>query len=202
MKHLYISEILLLSQKEKKARKVQFDPKRTLIHGKNHTGKSSLIKSIYWALGAEPLFNQKFKNTNFSALLKFEIDGTKYSILRDSKLFGLYNNNDELIKKFTSVTKELGPYLGKLLNFQPLFQNQQSNFIVPPPAYLFLPYYIDQDSSWSESWSSFKKLRQIKDYRNQSIYYHSGIRPNEYYSTKKEIQEFIQIIEETDKEKI
>ncbi|WP_428740173.1 hypothetical protein [Tenacibaculum sp.] len=200
MKNLYISEIQLLSQKEKKARKVQFDQKRTLIHGKNHTGKSSLIKSIYWALGAEPLFNQKFKNTNVSALLKFELDGTKYSILRDGKLFGFYDQNGVLIKKFTSVTNELGPYFGKLFNFQPLFQNQKSEFIVPPPAYLFLPYYIDQDSSWSKSWESFKQLQQIKDYRNQSIYYHSGIRPNEYYSTKKEIQEFIQIIEETDKE--
>ncbi|MDP3466690.1 MAG: hypothetical protein Q8S11_00045 [Daejeonella sp.] len=201
MKNLYISEIQLLSQKEKKAKKVLFDRKRTLIHGKNHTGKSSLIKSIYWALGAEPLFNQKFKNTNVSAFLKFEIDGTKYSILRDGKLFGFYNENGDLVKKFTSVTNELGPYLGELFNFQPLFQNQKSEFIVPPPAYLFLPYYVDQDSSWSKSWESFKQLQQIKDYRNQSIYYHSGIRPNEYFTTKKEIQEFIQIIEETDKEK-
>lgn len=200
MKNLYISEILLLSQKEKKARKAQFHPNRTLIHGKNHTGKSSLIKSIYWALGAEPLFNQKFKNTNVSALLKFEVDGVKYSILRDGKLFGFYDRNGDLIEKFTSVTKELAPFLGKLFDFHPLFQNKSSEFIVPPPAYLFLPYYIDQDSSWSKSWDSFKNLQQIKDYRNSSIYYHSGIRPNEYYSTKKEIQEFIQIIAATDKE--
>jgi chromosome segregation ATPase len=201
MKNLYISEIQLFSQKEKKGRKVQFDPKRTLIHGKNHTGKSSLIKSIYWALGAEPLFNQKFKNANVSALLKFAIDGTQYSILRDGKLFGFYDNTGELVKKFTSVTNELGPFLSKLFNFQPLFQNQISEFITPPPAYLFLPYYIDQDYSWSKSWVSFRNLQQIKDYRNQSIYYHSGIRPNDYYSTRKEIQEFIQIIEETDKER-
>lgn len=200
MKKLYISEIQLLSQKEKKARKVQFDQRRTLIHGKNHTGKSSLIKSIYWAFGAEPLFNQKFKNTNVSAFVKFEIDSTKYSILRDGKLFGFYDSDGNLLNKFTSITKELGPFLGKLFDFQPLFQNTNSEFIIPPPAFLFLPYYIDQDSSWSKSWDSFKQLQQIKDYRTQSIYYHSGIRPNEYYSTKKEIQEFIQIIEETDKE--
>lgn len=200
MKNLYISEIQLLSQKEKKARKIQFDPKRTLIHGKNHTGKSSLIKSIYWTLGAEPLFNQKFKDANISSYLKFRIDDVGYSILRDGKLFGLYNNEGSLIKKFTSITNELGPYLGKLFDFQPLFQNQHSEFVIPPPAYLYLPFYIDQDSSWSKSWDSFKNLQQFKDYRNQSIFYHSGIRPNEYYTTKQEIQEFIQIIEETDKE--
>ena len=109
MKNLCISEIQLLCQKEKKARKVQFDPNRTLIHGKNHTGKSSLIKSIYWSLGAEPLFNQSFKNANVSALLKFKVDGIKYSILRDGKLFGFYNQEGELIKKFTSITNDLGP---------------------------------------------------------------------------------------------
>src|SRR5690606_26243815 len=111
-----------------------------------------------------------------------------------------YDSDGNLLHKFTSITKELGPFLGKLFDFQPLFQNKKSEFIIPPPAFLFLPYYIDQDSSWSKSWDSFKQLQHIKDYRTQSIYYHSGIRPNEYYSTKKEIQEFIQIIEETDKE--
>ncbi|MEK6480911.1 hypothetical protein WJR50_25440 [Catalinimonas sp. 4WD22] len=158
------------------------------------------MKSIYWTLGAEPLFNQKFKNANVSALLKFAIDGVEYSMLRDEKLFGLYNQNGELIKRFTSVTKELAPYFGKMFSFQPLFQNQKSKFIIPPPAYLFLPYYVDQDYSWSKSWYSFKNLQQIKDYRTQSIFFHSGIRPNEYYNTKQEIQEYIQIIEETDRE--
>jgi hypothetical protein len=200
MKKLFISEIQLLSQKEKKARKIQFEKRRTLIHGKNHTGKSSLIKSIYWAFGTEPLFNQKFKNGNVSALVKFHIDSSSYSILREGKLFGLFDANGDLIKKFTSVSNELAPYLGNLFDFQPKFQNQANKFVIPPPAHLFLPYYIDQDASWSKSWDSFKQLQQIKDYRNQGISYHSGIRPNEYYNTKEEIQEFIGIIEETDRE--
>ena len=184
MKKLFISEILLLSQKEKKAKRVEFDRHRTLIYGKNHTGKSSLMKSIYWTFGAEPLFNVKFKGANITSLVKFELDNEKYQIIRDGKRFSIYDKNNNQLGIFDSVTKELGPFLSNLFDFKPLFQSHKSGFIIPPPAYLLLPFYVDQDESWSKSWSSFKSLQQIKDYRNQCINYHSGIRPNEYYQTK------------------
>lgn len=200
MKKLYISEILLLSQKEKKAKRVSFDKHRTLIYGKNHTGKSSLIKSIYRTFGAEPILNQKFKNANVVSLVKFELDGEKFQILRDGKRFSIYDSNNIQLGIFDSVTNELAPFLSKLFDFTPLFQSQNSGFITPPPAYLLLPYYVDQDESWSKSWSSFKSLQQIKGYRNQCIFYHSGIRPNKYYETKKEIDIYLRTIEETDKE--
>jgi len=201
MKNLYISEILLLSQKEKKARRITFDKHRTLIHGKNHTGKSSLIKSIYKTFGAEPLINAKFENANVISCVKFELDEVKYQIIRDGKKFGIYDSQNVLIRTFSSVTNELGPFLSELFDFKPLFQSQKSGFIIPPPAFLLLPFYIDQDESWTKSWASFKNLQQIKDYRNQSIFYHSGIRPNNYFETKKEIDVFIKLIEETDKER-
>src|SRR5690606_28699939 len=60
---------------------------------------------------------------------------------------------------------------------------------------------IDQDESWSKSWNSFKNLMQIKDFRNQCINYHSGIKPNSYFETKSEIDTYTTLIEETDKEK-
>ncbi len=201
MKNLYISELLLLSQKEKKAKRVVFDRKRTLIHGKNHTGKSSLIKSIYRTFGAEPLLNPKFKDSNSVSLVKFEFNGDKYQILRDGKRFAIYDGTDNELARFDSVTNELAPYLGRLFNFTPLFPNTQGSFIIPPPAYQLLPFYVDQDESWNKSWFSFRSLQQIKGYREHCISFHSGTRPNEYYNTKKEIQEYIKIIEETDKEK-
>lgn len=200
MKNLSISEILLLSLKEKKARRVLFDQNRTLIHGGNHTGKSSLIKSIYKTFGAEPLMHPKFVSANVTSCVRFQVDSRKFQLIRDGKIFGLFDGSGNRIEVFTSVTKELGPYLARLLDFNPLFQSKNLGFITPPPAFLFLPYYIDQDESWSKSWASFKQLQQIKDHRTQCIYYHSGIRPNEYFHTKKEIQDYIKIIEETDKE--
>ena len=47
MKNLRFQSLILLSRKEKAARRIAFDPKATLILGENDTGKSSLIKAIY-----------------------------------------------------------------------------------------------------------------------------------------------------------
>lgn len=162
MKNLYISEILLLSQKEEKARKIKFDKHRTLIHGKNHTGKSSLIKSIYKTFGAEPLFNSKFESANVISCVKFEINNVEYQIIRDGKKFAIYDYQSKLIKTFNSVTNELGPFLSELFDFKPLFQSHNRGFIIPPPAYLLLPFYVDQDESWTKSWASFKIYNKLK----------------------------------------
>ena len=54
MKNLKFQSLLLLSKKERAARKIVFDPKATLILGENDTGKSSLIKAIYATFGADP----------------------------------------------------------------------------------------------------------------------------------------------------
>lgn len=200
MRNLYISEVLLLSEKDKKAKKIKLDRKRTLIYGKNDTGKSSLIKSIYRTFGAETTINSKFSKSNVVSSVKFSLDDNSYQIIRDGKRYAIFKS-DELIRVCDSVTNDLAPFFSELFDFKPLFQTKQNNFILPPPAFLLLPYYIDQDESWSKSWNSFKNLMYIKDYRNQCINYHSGIRPNSYFETKKEIDSFVSIIEETDKEK-
>ena len=54
MKSLQLENMLLVSHREKKARKIDFDPEVTVIKGENDTGKSSVIKSIQTAFGASP----------------------------------------------------------------------------------------------------------------------------------------------------
>ena len=47
MRNFRFESICLLSQSEQRARKVTFDRRLNLIVGRNHTGKSSLIKSLF-----------------------------------------------------------------------------------------------------------------------------------------------------------
>ncbi|WP_332023026.1 hypothetical protein [Kaistella sp.] len=141
MKNLYISEVLLLSEKDKKAKKINLDKKRTLIFGKNDTGKSSLIKSIYRTFGAETTINSKFAKSNVISSVKFSLDDISYQIIRDQKRFAIFRSN-ELIKICDSVTNELAPFFSELFNFKPLFQSKNNNFIVPPPAFLLLPFIL------------------------------------------------------------
>lgn len=201
MKKFVLSEILLLSTVEKKAKKVKFNPKRTLIYGGNGTGKSCLIKSIYKTFGAAPVKDHpNWKQVNPISFVRFSIEGVNYSILKDGKYYAVFDMEDELIGSFQHVTTELAPFLADLFDFKIKLPNQKNELITPPPAFLFLPYYIDQDVSWQSNWSSFDKLGQIKSYREPIASYHTGLKPNDYYTTKGEIEQLKNNIKELDDE--
>lgn len=202
MKKFTLLEMQLLSISEKKAKKVSFDPIRTLILGMNETGKSSLIKSIYSAFGASAARQSgQWKEVNPIIFVRFKVDEDIYSILKDRKHYAIFDINNDIIEFFDSVTNALGPFLAKLFNFKLQLLNHQGELIIPPPAFLFLPFYVDQDSSWQESWKSFSNLSQIKKYKLPVIEYHTGLKANEYYETKGDLGLLESKIQELEKEK-
>ena len=203
MKKFILSEMLLLSTTEKKAKKVTFNQSRTIILGKNETGKSSLLKSIYSTFGATPAKqNAKWGKVSLVSMVIFQIDGVEYKILKDGKYYVIFDHNGDLLKIYDNVTNGLGPFLAELLDFKIKLPNQTGEMITPPPAFLFLPFYIDQDASLQEGWKSFANLSQIKNYKRSIIEYHTGVRPNEYYEITGEISKYEEIIQNLDKERL
>lgn len=185
MKNLIFRELLLISHSEKRARRIKFHPKVTIIKGGNDTGKSSVIKSIYAALGADSAkVHPKWKNAGVSLFLTFEVSGTTYKILRMGGKFTLFSKTNTLLGTYKKITSELAPKLADLFNFKLVLADRNQNEMVPPPAYLFVPFYIDQESSWSKAMSSFDRLQQIPKWRKDVTYYHTGIKPNEYYQLR------------------
>lgn len=190
MKKIILEEILLMSSTERKARRIQFNPKTTIIVGPNDTGKSCLLKSIYWTFGAEaPDIHPDWKKANVISVVKFSVEEEKYIILRNEKFFALFDKDSNLIGTYNSVTSELGPKLSEIFDFKIKLTSQNGNEITPPPAYYFLPFYIDQDSGWNQNWSSFTKLGQISNWRTPIIEYHTGIKTNEYYMINTKIDQ-------------
>ena len=189
MKGFTISEILLLSLPERAAIRIPIDPKRTIIIGSNDTGKSSLVKSIYQTFGAEPsITDSKWEKAAAIAAVKFSLDGEEYMVLRNEKIFSFFDQNGKLIKRFKGVMKGLNEYVANLFSFGLKLPNRKSQIITPPPAFYFLPFYIDQDKSWQSPWASFKGTGVIQgNWKDAISKYHTGIRPNEYYKTKGEI---------------
>lgn len=51
MKSLKLLETIIISKKEKTARKIIYGENINIIKGENSSGKSSVIKSIYYGLG-------------------------------------------------------------------------------------------------------------------------------------------------------
>ena len=182
MKRLRFEKLELLSSKEQKARLVEFHPDMTVIIGANDVGKSSIIKSLYWAFGAEPAkIHPSWVKAHVMAAVTFTVDDVPYKILRIFDSFGVFDGNGNLLLSTSQVTSELAPFIGQILNFGLIFTNRQGNPEIPPPAFAFLPFYIDQDGGWTKPLDSFSKLGQYTDFRKALLEFHTGILPNEYY---------------------
>lgn len=186
MTRLRFYEILLLSDVEKTAKQVKFPKLVTVIKGENDSGKSCLIKSLYTAFGATPnKVHPNWNKLNVVILVRFEIGGTQFCILKAGKQYSLFNAQDELIQGYTSITKGLGPAFAQLFDFQLQLTNSKTHEAEQAtPAFLFLPFYFDQDHSWVDSWDSFENLQQFTAYRPAIAAFHTGIKPNEYYKAK------------------
>ncbi|WP_051310560.1 hypothetical protein [Bradyrhizobium sp. Cp5.3] len=185
MKNLQLRRLLLLSEREKAARLMTFDPRRTVVLGDNDTGKSCLIKSIYAAFGADSAkINPTWKDAAVDTLVEFTVDGTPYSLLRSGNTFGLFDGDGAAIWVGSNVTTGIGPQIAKLLDFGLTLADRKGELQIPPPAYLFLPFYVDQDVSWVDNWSSFSNLLMFAGYRKDVANFHAGLRPNAYYQAK------------------
>lgn len=186
MKNLQFERLLLLSAREKAAQLVKFDPKTTVVMGENDTGKSCLIKSIYSAFGADPaIVNPTWRDAKVDILVEFMVDEASYRILRSGNNFGFYDGDGRVIWSGTGVTRGIGPELARLLSFELTLPDRSGNeLLVPPPAFLFLPFYVDQDVGWTSNWNSFANLTMFANHRKDMANFHAGLRPNEYYQAK------------------
>jgi len=182
MKNLRFENLALLSRRERKALEISFHPQLTVITGENDVGKSSVIKSLYWAFGgSSPKIHPTWARANVKALVTFTVDDERYRIFRDQSSFGVFNGNGELLLS-TNLVKELAPFLANLLNFKMVLTNRKTaEAEVPPPAFAFLPFYVDQDAGWVRPLDSFSNLSQYSDFRKDLLEFHTGILPNEYY---------------------
>ncbi|WP_068304499.1 ATP-binding protein [Pararhodobacter sp. CCB-MM2] len=192
MKKLIFESLELLSLKERRARRISFHPKMTVITGENDVGKSSVIKSIFWTLGAEAAkVHPNWVEANIKSLLTFTVDDVRYRALRERNGFSFFTDDGKLLIRANSVVKELAPFMAELLDFQLVLSNRVGEPEIPPPAYAFLPFYIDQDSGWAKPLESFANLTQYSAYKKPIIEFHTGIRPNEFYvleAAKRQIQ--------------
>lgn len=184
---MFFKDILIADVQKQSARYVSFQTGLNVITStENHVGKSSLIKSLYNTLGADVKFDSKWsKETKLSAV-SVDINGEGYRFVRFLKKFAIFKG-ELLILLTDAVTKELAPKLGELFNFSVyLAEKTNSNKIVQaPPAFTFMPYFIDQDMGWSELYGSFERLDQFsKSERAKSLFFHLGI----YTKTRIEYQ--------------
>ncbi|MDA8585787.1 hypothetical protein N9L47_05875 [Rhodobacteraceae bacterium] len=190
MKRLKFRKLWLLSDQEKRARVEDFSALTTAIVAGNELGKSSLAKSLYATLGADPgRTSDKWKDAKVETLLEFEIDRSVYFMLRQAGRYALFDEKAVLVWTGSSVVSDLAPKVSELLDFEVTLNRRGGQNAVPPPAFCFLPFYIDQEKGWNDTWASFSGLDMVSAYKTDLARYHTGIRPKEYYRSKAEKDE-------------
>lgn len=187
MKRLILKKLLIISQKNEEAKKIEFDDNLTIITGDNpngrtinRTGKSLAMKAIYYSLGAKlKKYTTNWESLQISTIVTFLYDGILYELYRDKNTFILHN--DDEIKFFASIS-ELTKYYVTFFDFhlKMKIKKDDENSVYAYPGAIFMPFYIDQDKGWSGSWDSFGDVFTGK-WKQEILLYHMGVRTKEYY---------------------
>ncbi|WP_421322983.1 hypothetical protein [Aeromonas veronii] len=186
MKGLQFQRLILVSDSKKLANQFEFPKRLNLITGKdNSIGKSTLVKNIFWALGCEPALDEEWKSNDVKALLHFSIDGVNHYVARHQNIIVL----DSI--RYNSIGGDYSEALAQLVKFKLKLPNRDDDteLQTPPPAFYFLPFYIDQRKSWNEPWESFEKLGQYKNWKSTVVKYHSGYIGQEHFEIEENICE-------------
>ena len=178
MSSMFFKNILIADVQKHTARFVPFQKGLNVITSyDNHVGKSSVIKSLYDALGAEVHFDPSWgKDTKLTAVT-IDVNNEEYRIVRFVRKYAILKGKG-LILLDDSVTKKLAPKLADIFDFSVYLaeKGESKRVVQAPPAFTFMPYYIDQDKGWSELYNSFERMEQFaKPERSKSLYFHLGL---------------------------
>ena len=189
MKGLQFQRLVLISDSKKSANQFEFPKRLNLVTGSdNSIGKSTLVKNLFWSLGCEPKFDEEWKSNDIKSILYFKVDKVEYIVSRykNSIRFGKV---DTVLNKYSKITGDFSRDLAKTVGFDLLLANKQDGLDCPPPAYYFLPFYIDQQKSWGEPWNSFENLGQYTRFKPNLIKYFCGYIKPAHFDIDEEIYE-------------
>ena len=184
---LVVSAITIIDLTNKEAKRIPFAPgKNLLTSSKNHLGKSVIMKSIFYTLGAEVYFPAPITKLNLLTYLDFSLDNHQYRVARfkntfsiycDRAFIGHYGSVDAFEQKISELFKLEINLVGK---------DVDGTIVRCPPAYYYLPYYIDQENGWAANSYSFDRMTQFDlPQRKNSYFFHLGVFDSSYVTITK-----------------
>jgi len=145
---MIIKKLIIADYKDKEANVFDFESTANIIIADGNTqGKSCLLKSLFYALG---MGIKNFKDTwhieNKMLKIFYEHNSQEGTIIRCGDKFWIGNQ-----QKFLD-SKEYAKWLLETLGINillPIRQNEEKRTI--RPSAILLPFYVDQDTSWSKT---------------------------------------------------
>jgi hypothetical protein len=199
MKSFRFDELWILSEKDGRARHLQWSGNRNLLVGGNHTGKSSALRMLFHAFGCKVKPLGKEWDSGATVAVQFSLEDTPYTMLRRSEIFALFNH-DGTLGWATDDAGDLRLHLSKLLDFSLLLTTQNGEARQARPAFFFVPTFIDQDGSWLLNWDTFDNLGEFKNWKKPTVELALGIRPSKYWQVVTDLNVARRRVEDVRKE--
>jgi prefoldin subunit 5 len=189
VKSIYFKSAHILSFRDKKGFFFEFSPEVNIILGENDTGKSSFIKILYHTLGADVRLDKKWTNDDFISKVIIHVKGRDYAFIRHKNRISIFTLEGEEKLLITSNSRpEVAEVVRDIFDFNlELVVKRTALQEQAQPASLYLPFYIDQDSGWGKVLDSFSSLAMYKDWQNNILHFHTGVKPKEYYTLQGEM---------------
>lgn len=187
MKSLKFKRLLVLSNSTKSANLFEFSPNLNLITANdNSVGKSTLLKLILWGLGCEPGLDTTWTSQDCKTIVEFQIGDDSFHVQRYKNQIH-FKKNEDAIQDFQKITGEYSKIFAEIVAFKASLPKRNTSLIeTPPPAFYFLPFYIDQKRSWDEAWDNFNNLGQYQRWKSTIIKYHVGLLTPEHFEIESE----------------
>lgn len=183
---LQLTSLLIYSVAQDKHFYTEFGNGLNIIHGKNTSGKSTLIQSIIYAMGIN-YGRDYLKEINDSSTI-FLLEGVTINDGTTTSI-SFARNGDTIAVKFGknkterfhgingNSSYEYGrykDYFNGVFQFDLLLQNKTELVPAPLEAAL-LPFYISQDVGWVYIRESIGDYRFYKDFKSDYLDYYCGI---------------------------
>lgn len=189
MKNLAFKRLVVASDTLKSGNQFEFKPRFNLITANDNSfGKSTLAKLLFWTLGGDPVFDVTWTGFDVRCLVDFSVGNETYQAGRYGNIMFLRRPNGQW-EKFPKITGAYSEAFAEIVGFQALLPNRNdvTKLETPPPAFYFLPFYVDQQRSWSHAWNGFINLEQYAKWQKTIIEYHTGYLLPEFFTFEEQI---------------
>lgn len=189
MKNLVFKRLVVASDTLKSGNLFEFKPRFNLITADDNSfGKSTLAKLLFWTLGGDPVLDVTWTSFDVRCLIDFCVGNETYQAGRYGNIMFLRRPNSQW-EKFPKITGEYSEAFAEIVGFEALLpnRNDSTKLETPPPAFYFLPFYVDQQRSWSQAWHGFINLEQYSKWQKTIIEYHTGYLLPEFFTFEEQI---------------
>lgn len=188
--NLIINSITMVDLTNKEAKRISFSAGKNMLTSEhNHLGKSVIMKSLYYTLGAEVYYPSPIKKLNLLTYIDFTYKEHLYRVALLRNSFVLYCDG-----LFVDSYSSVGDFEEKLssifdLEINLVGKDQNGTIVRCPPAFYYMPYYIDQENGWSANSFSFDRMTQFDlPQRKNSFFFHLGVFDNDYVNVSKRLK--------------